>query len=85
MRSITEQTLIPLSLAAGLIGAALWAASIKSDIRVTSENLDHFERQALERFVKLEAHQEEYNSFIHRIDERLSRIEGKLGINLDEH
>lgn len=69
MRSITERTMLPLSLIISLGGGIAWFTSLYSLSESNSE-----------RIAELTKKQEYYLQFIQTIDRRLSRIEGKLGV-----
>jgi hypothetical protein len=69
MGKITESTLVPISLVLVLIGATAWASAIHTDVVRAGESIK-----------QLEGKQDEYIRTIQKIDERLSRIEGQLGL-----
>ena len=69
---ITEGTLIPISLVCVLAGCIVWVTALASDTRVTKEEVELLRQK-----------QDQYILEIRRVDERLSRIEGKLGINMN--
>lgn len=66
---INEKTLIPISLAITLMGGVVWVTNIYSK---TIENS--------ERISRLEVEQDTFMGLLRSVDQRLSRIEGKLGI-----
>jgi len=72
MTKITEGTLMPLSLVILALGGVFWLSSINSDAKATRADVEILRQK-----------QDEYLGEIRRVDERLSRIEGKLGIHLD--
>ncbi len=74
IRSITEGTVIPLSLVLVLIGGIFWLSTVYSTANTTMEEVKLLRQK-----------QDDYYDTIEKIDVRLSRIEGKLGIyNLHE-
>lgn len=73
LRKITETTLFPLSLVILIAGGVFWLSSVYSTASTTKDEV-----------TLLRQKQDEYYDAIQKVDERLSRIEGKLGINLNE-
>jgi hypothetical protein len=69
MKEITEKTLIPISLVVVIIGGVAWFTSLYSKAASLETSLDDVKRT-----------QESYIQYMQRIDHRLSRIEGKLGV-----
>lgn len=68
LKKITESTTIPISLVITLLGLAAWVATLKSELTQAANNIDRVEKM-----------QTEFNRTMSSIDERLSRIEGKVG------
>ena len=68
-KRITEQTLVPISLVIVILGVAVWVSTIKSDTKANADDIERIEKE-----------QKEYVRTVRRIDERLSRIEGKVGV-----
>jgi hypothetical protein len=68
-KRISEATALPISLVIVLLGVAAWVSSLKSDTKTNADDI-----------ARVEAQEEQYIKVIQRINERLSRIEGKLGI-----
>lgn len=71
IRQITESTVLPVSLVVIVVMVAVWASSVKA---IADQNAQDIRR--------LETEQKEYLSTVTHIDERLSRIEGKLDAKL---
>jgi hypothetical protein len=71
IKLITESTFLPISLVSIIIAIAVWV----SDLKATAE-------QSIQDIHRLEQTQKEYLGTVVRIDERLSRIEGKLDAKL---
>jgi len=71
---LTEKTLIPVSFILIIAGAIFWLTEIWAN---TEENT------RATRTLKSELHEE--IRVLHSIDRRLSRIEGKLNINLNQN
>ena len=73
---IDSKTLVPLGLVGScvviLVGAILWLANVSSAATVNTSKL-----------TTLEQRQEKYKDTLDRVDRRLSRIEGKLGIIIE--
>lgn len=69
---ITEGTLIPISFVCVLAGGIVWLTALASDTKMTKQQVEEINQK-----------QDSYMSEIRKVDERLSRIEGKLGINLN--
>ena len=69
VKKITESTAIPISLVVLIIGGIVWLTSIKADTLSLKEEQSHLQQK-----------QEEYNHTLQSIDERLSKIEGKMGL-----
>lgn len=72
MKKISEGTLVPLSLVLTIAGGAFWISSVYSMAATNSKEIQ-----------MLRDKQDQYYEEIQKVDERLSRIEGKLGINLN--
>ncbi len=70
MKAITETTLLPISLVIVVIGGIVWLTSLyaKTD-------------ESFKAIARLESSQDAYYRNLQEISTRLSRIEGKLGIN----
>jgi len=67
--AITDKTLIPLGLAVIAIGGgSMWLTEVYAEVKDTSRHVE-----------RLAAVQEEYNKNLIEINNRLSRIEWKLG------
>ena len=69
MKTITEQTLLPLSLVGVLIGGVFWFS-----------NLWAISKQNSEEIKEIKSKQEEYVQNMYQVNQRLSRIEGALGV-----
>lgn len=70
MKLITERTAIPISLVVVLVGGVLWFARLEAKVDAASN---------------LQADQIQLAHTLNRIDRRLSRMEGKLGIFGRDH
>ena len=66
---ITEKTLIPVSLVVVIVGGVFWFS-----------NLWAVSKQNAEDIKEIKIKQEEYNSNMYQVNQRLSRIEGALGV-----
>lgn len=64
---ITENTLIPLSLVGCIVGGTAWLTTMHGDIHSHTEVIQD-----------IKAHQEVIAHTLEKINERLSKIEGKL-------
>lgn len=64
---LSESTLVPISFVIVLISGIAWALNLKSNVDSNTETTSRVEKLQLE-----------YNKTVLRIDERLSRMEGKL-------
>lgn len=73
MKEITEKTLIPISLMITIVLVAIWVSEVKSSADSSKADIQE---------LKLE--QRDRNKTLRSIDERLSRIEGRLGVKKDE-
>lgn len=69
LKKITEETVVPLGLVIAAVGGVIWLTTILTNSEAnTGEIKDLKERQ--DRYLEL----------VQKIDQRLSRIEGKMGI-----
>jgi len=66
---ITESTLIPLSLLAVLAGGIFWLSTLYAEVRTNSAAVAEMKMTQADGYKSLQS-----------IDQRLSRIEGKLGL-----
>jgi hypothetical protein len=64
---VNEKTLLPLSLVFTLVSAIAWLSGLHSD-----------QKRAEATLARLEHELENHDHYIQAVDERLSRIEGKL-------
>jgi hypothetical protein len=69
MQKISGETLVPLSLIAVLTGAIFLVATLFSNQKSNAEAIE-----------KIETKQDKYTDIVQKIDTRLGRIEGKLGV-----
>lgn len=70
IKQISESTLVPISLVLVFLGGAAWMTTINSKATATEGDV-----------AEIKLNQKEYEKLARKIDERLSHIEGKLGIN----
>lgn len=68
MQKITENTLIPLSLLAVIAGGIFWFSTLYAEVRASSTDIQDLKNTMRQ---------------LQSIDQRLSRIEGKLGLRGD--
>lgn len=68
MKTITETTLIPISLVITLVGGIVWLSTLYARTEETAKAI-----------IRVEANQQGYNENLREIISRLSRIEGALG------
>lgn len=77
MNTIDEKTKLPLSIILGILGSviafAVFAASLNAKV-------EEHEKSDDARVMSLQQRQDKTFEFIRSVDERLSRIEGKLGV-----
>ena len=66
---ITGKTMVPISLVISLLGGGGWLTTVHSTVQQNAKAIE-----------KIEAAKTEEVQLLRRINERLSRIEGKLGI-----
>lgn len=69
VRAITESTLLPLSLVVMLSGGIMWLTTIHNKTQDLEKSMD-----------RIEIKQDQYNNSLSEVLRKLSRIEGKLGI-----
>lgn len=70
LKKISEDTLIPLSFIVVLSGGVFWITSMYSEVKANTQSIQ-----------ELKETNEAYIRTVQSIDSRLSRIEGKLGVN----
>jgi len=70
---LNEKTLLPLSLVITFTAAAVWLTSVFAQVRTNGEKLK-----------EVKENQKRYIDTVQRIDRRLSKIEGRLGIKSKE-
>lgn len=66
-KTISDKTLVPLSVVIAIVSATMWASSVKAEAEES--------RIALAKSEKL---MENYSNILRNIDERLSKIEGAV-------
>lgn len=69
LETISEKTLLPISFVVVLIVGIAWIIRLEARVDAAAKDSQ-----------RLEQKQDEYNKIVRRVDSRLSRIEGKLGI-----
>lgn len=70
MLAVSEKTLLPLSLVIGIMGGSSWLTTIYVQNKAHAGMIE-----------EIKVRQDAYTQTLQKIDARLSRIEGKLGLN----
>ena len=70
LKKLSEDTLIPVSFMVVLAGGIFWLSSMYSEVKANTTSVDELKKT-----------NEAYMKTVQSIDTRLSRIEGKLGVN----
>lgn len=70
MKTLSETTLIPISFLLVLLIGSVWVSDVKSSTDNNKQDI-----------ARLEKEQKDINNILRSIDQRLSRIEGHLGVD----